>query len=179
MDTPYRPSGESRPRTGSRRDLSIRPLTPADEPFLWEALYHAVYVPPGGSPPEREIVRRPELARYVERWGHGPGDVGVLALVERRPVGAAWLRCWSGPERGYGFVDSATPELSIAVLPDYRGQGIGTRLLDALLAVADERFAAVSLSVSESNPARRLYERLGFRVLCAGTGTLTMVRRAT
>ena len=31
-------------------DICLRPLVSDDEPFLWEALYHALYVPPGGTP---------------------------------------------------------------------------------------------------------------------------------
>jgi ribosomal-protein-alanine N-acetyltransferase len=45
------------------------------------------------------------------------------------PIGAAWLRLWSKDEQGYGFVDVHTPELSMAVRPEFRGQGIGTLLL--------------------------------------------------
>jgi ribosomal protein S18 acetylase RimI-like enzyme len=53
--------------------------------------------------------------------------------------------------------------MDIALLPAYRGQGIGTRLLDALLAQAQG--APVTLHVEPLNPAQRLYRRLGFRLL--------------
>ena len=56
--------------------------------------------------------------------------------------------------------------VDIALLPPWRGQGIGTALLQALLAeAAREAAAAVQLSVDPRNPARRLYERLGFVAL--------------
>jgi ribosomal protein S18 acetylase RimI-like enzyme len=77
-------------------------------------------------------------------------------------VGAAWLRLLAGERRGYGHVDDDTPELSIAVLPDFRNQGIGSRLLDLLMKDAVERFNKISLSVTKENPARRLYKRFGF-----------------
>lgn len=52
----------------------------------------------------------------------------------------------------------------IAVRAEARGQGVGTRLLDAVTAVAREhRCLWVSLGVADTNPdARRLYERAGF-----------------
>ena len=48
------------------------------------------------------------------------------------------------------------------MLPDYRGQGIGTHLLMQVLNMAKENFPAVSLSVRSNNPVVRLYERVGF-----------------
>jgi GNAT superfamily N-acetyltransferase len=46
-----------------------------------------------------------------------------------------------------------------------RGRGLGERMLRALLDAAADRFDAVSLSVRADNPALRLYERTGFRVV--------------
>ena len=56
--------------------------------------------------------------------------------------------------------------VDIALLPPWRGQGIGTALLQALLAeAAQDKASAVQLSVDPRNPARRLYRRLGFVAL--------------
>ena len=77
-------------------------------------------------------------------------------------MGAVWLRLLKGEAGGYGYVDDRTPELGIAVLPDYRGQGIGTRLLEQLLRDATS-YDAISLSVSKGNPAINLYQKLEFR----------------
>lgn len=154
----------------------LRPLTPDDEPFLWEMLYHAIYVPAGEAAPSREVVLEPELARYVGGWGRA-GDCGVLATVEPlgTPVGAVWLRLLVGDDRGYGYVNDGTPELSIAVLPEYRGQGVGTRLLRELLASEAGQFP-LSLSVSPDNPARRLYEQFGFTIVREDGDSLVMKR---
>ena len=156
----------------------IRPLAPDDEPFLWTALYHALHVPPGADPLSPKVVRQPDLARYVLGWAERPGDLGFVAEVDGEPVGAAWLRRWPSGDRGYGFIDETTPELSMSLLPDYRGRGVGTALLHRLLAAASRESDAVSLSVSESNAALRLYERFGFVV--AGEpegGSVKMVKR--
>ncbi len=102
--------------------LTIRPLTIADEPFLWTMLYHALYVPAGQPPFPAEIVQAPEISRYVQGWGQ-PDDFGFIALIEDKPVGAAWLRLLTGEGKSFGYVDETTPELSVAVLPAYRVGG--------------------------------------------------------
>lgn len=101
-------------------DVIIRPLTPGDEGFLGDALYHAIHVPHGETAPSPEILKLPELACYVAGWMQHPDDLGVLAEKKGAPIGAAWLRRWSNEQRGYGFVDLAIPELSMSVLPDHR-----------------------------------------------------------
>ena len=149
-------------KTVIHMDFSIRPLEPDDQPFLWMALYHAIHIPPGEPALLFEIVHDPTLARYADQWMQRPGDVGLIAEVKGEPVGAAWLRRWSKEDHGFAFIDEATPELSMSVIPDHRGQGIGTQLLRELMAIAAKHHHAVSLSVSKTNPAWRLYERQGF-----------------
>jgi GNAT superfamily N-acetyltransferase len=158
--------------------MRIRPLTPDDEPFLLDALYYAIYIPLGEDAPAYEIVKQPELVRYVAGWMTHSDDLGFAAEENAGPIGAAWLRRWSSGERGFGFVDEETPELSTALFPEYRGRGVGTRLLRQLLCAAAERYDAVSLSVSVSNPARRLYEREGFMTVSEpGGGSITMMKK--
>lgn len=159
-------------------DLTIRPLSLADEAFLWEMLYLAIYVPEGVAPFPREIVRSPEISRYAQDWGRAD-DLGFVAVRQEsgEPVGAAWIRLLKGENKGYGYADETTPELTIAVMPDYRGRGMGTKLLERLMAEAKNRYPAISLSVSVDNPALRLYERLGFEVLSADRNSLTMIKR--
>ena len=55
--------------------------------------------------------------------------------------------------------------IDIALLPDHRGRGIGARLLRDVLHEATAAGLPVRLSVERSNPARSLYERLGFRTV--------------
>jgi ribosomal protein S18 acetylase RimI-like enzyme len=125
-------------------------------------LYLALYVPPGQPVFPRAILQDPDIACYVQGWGR-PGDWGLLARAGGTPAGAIWLRQWSGEERGYGYVSPNIPELSLALLPEYRNRGWGTRMIETVISLAKERFPGLSLSVVESSPARRLYERLGFR----------------
>jgi ribosomal protein S18 acetylase RimI-like enzyme len=156
--------------------ISIRSLTPDDEPFLWEMLYHALYVPPNSPALPPQVIQQPEISRYVEGWGRS-GDEGAMALYSNEAIGAVWLRLLTGSQPGFGYVDDFTPELSIAVLPQYRGQGIGSQLLTYLLERARWHFQAVSLSVSAYNPAKHLYERLGFEVARESGTAITMIKQ--
>lgn len=151
---------------------TIRTALAADEPFLWEMLYHALHVRPGQPPFPRAILRQPEISQYLLDWGR-PGDFALIAELGAQPVGAAWLRLL---KQGYGYVDEMTPELTVAVLPEQRGRGLGSRLLTLLCAQVQTRYAAISLSVSADNPAVRLYRRLGFEVL-GQPGTSLVMRK--
>jgi ribosomal protein S18 acetylase RimI-like enzyme len=153
---------------------TIRSLTPADQTFLWKMLYQALYVPADQNPPPREVIYQPDLARYVQDWGR-EGDRGFLAIdpTTGQPIGAVWLRFLTGENQGYGYVDDGTPELGIAVLPEYRGQGVGTALLNALVAAVLE---SMSLSVAADNPAVRLYQRFGFVLDRESDGSLILKR---
>jgi len=160
--------------------ITIRPLALADEPFLWEMLYLALYVPEGADPFPRDIVRSPEISRYARGWERA-GDLGFVAVSDetRSPAGATWIRLLKGANKGYGYVDETTPELTIAVAPALRGRGVGTKLLAHLMAEAKNRYQAVSLSVSADNPALRLYQRSGFEVIATSGKSFTMVKRLT
>jgi GNAT superfamily N-acetyltransferase len=153
----------------------FRLLTQADEHFLREMLYHALYVPDGQAPFPPEIVNEPELAKYVLDWGKA-GDKGFAAVDEltSQPVGAAWMRLFTAENKGYGYVGEGVPELSVALLPTYRNRGIGTTLLKYLIEEARREHPALSLSVSSDNPAVRLYRRLGFEVVGQSGTSLTM-----
>ena len=59
-------------------------------------------------------------------------------------IGAAWCRIMAD----YGHIDSSTPSLAISLLPEYRGLGIGTQLLNSLLLLLQENgYLRASLSV--------------------------------
>lgn len=136
-----------------------RLLTSADRDLLWQMLAIAAHEADADA-----VQAQPALARYVNGWGRA-GDLGLAALAGPGPVGAAWLRLWPPGDHGFGYVAPAVPELAIALLPSYCGQGIGTYLLTQLLALARPRYSAVCLSVRADNPAMRLYQRLGFTQL--------------
>jgi GNAT superfamily N-acetyltransferase len=55
--------------------------------------------------------------------------------------------------------------IDLALLPEHRGRGLGTRLLCDVLAEAGAAAKPVRIHVEQFNPARRLYDRLGFRLI--------------
>jgi ribosomal protein S18 acetylase RimI-like enzyme len=72
-----------------------------------------------------------------------------------------------GEPAGRLYVNQGRSEIrivDIALLPEHRGDGIGTSLLRDLLAEADAVGKRVTIHVERLNPALRLYERLGFTV---------------
>lgn len=142
----------------------VRTANANDLPFLQEMLHEAAYWNAEGERPSLlAAMRNPEIQRYLEGFRR-PGDFGLIAVTgDGDPVGAAWFRFFTSEAPGYGYVADDVPEVTIAVVPEWRGRGLGGRLLQELLACAHEAgLGRVSLSVSPANPARRLYERLGF-----------------
>ena len=140
----------------------IREIRPEERGLLREFLYQAIYLPKGMEPPPRSMIDLPELHVYIADFGTRPGDHGIVAEAAGKVVGAALCRIMED----YGHIDNDTPSLAISLLPEYRGQGTGTQLLNGLLLLLRENgYRQVSLSVQKENPALRLYQRMGFRIV--------------
>ncbi len=158
--------------------VRCRPATPDDFPFLATMLGEsAVWRPDKPSPSGDEVLADPRYARYLAGWPR-EGDFGLVAFQDG-PVGAAWYRLFTEANPGLGFVAADVPELAIAVVASWRHQGIGRKLLvDLIAASLDEGHPALSLSVREANPARGLYESVGFVCVETHGSSWTMVRPA-
>lgn len=158
-------------------DIYIRPARTSDQTFLEDMLYQSLYVPEGFGPFPKEIIRRPDIAKYIENWGKD-GDIAFIAVDSKTAmsVAAVWLRLLQGSQKGYGYVNDETPEVGVAVLSDYRGQGIGRQLLERLFEEAVTTYDAISLSVSKGNPAQKLYTQLGFIVVAEDETSVTMLK---
>ena len=107
----------------------IRKIRPEEYSLLREFLYHAIYLPQGVEPPSQSVIDLPELQVYIADFGTRPGDHCIVAEAAGKVVGAALCRIMAD----YGHIDNDTPSLAISLLPEYRGLGIGTRLLNDLL----------------------------------------------
>ena len=137
----------------------LRSATGDDLLFLAEMLAFASF-PPWAVPTPAEALLWPHARRYLDGWWR-PGDLGVIAEVAGHPVGAAWCRVLDEQPVAPGPI----PELAIAIHHGFRGRGVGTALLDALMAAAAQAgFEAMCLRVNPANaPALALYARHGFR----------------
>lgn len=152
-------------------DYVIRQLTGEDEPILWEMLYYGLSSVGKTEPPTRDIVHRPEIARYVEGWGR-VGDTGFVAHEKKNQslLGAAWLRQPTD-------VSDASPELALSVKPEHRRHGIGTALLTQLVRANPDQ-STISVSFVAGRPVLRLYERFGFKVVEQRPDAVVMQRPA-
>jgi ribosomal protein S18 acetylase RimI-like enzyme len=141
--------------------LHVRPLVAADQQRLWHWLHVALWDPPPALLRPLEVLQAPNVRIYAEGWGR-PDDVGVVGEISGEPVGACWMRLL--PEGvGLASVDASTPQLGIALEPDFQRRGLGEKLMRAALAAARAHgYEQVSLTVHPQNPAIRLYERCGF-----------------
>lgn len=138
-----------RPITPDDREvlLAIYASTRADELALtdWPAAQRRAFI---------EMQFDAQARHYGQQRPRGTCQLildGNEAKVGR-PVGRLWV------DRG---ADSLHV-LDITLLPAARGQGLGGQLLGELMAEAQQRGTPLTISVELHNPARRLYERLGF-----------------
>lgn len=102
------------------------------------------------------------FAYYVDKWT--PEGGAIIAWDGINPAGGVWLNWGTEAEHGFGHVEEGIPELAIAVEGRYKGQGLGSELLEAAAQLARELGApGISLSVAYDNPrAARLYRHVGF-----------------
>lgn len=141
---------------------SFRPLVAADQHVLWHWLHVALWDPPPAGLRPIEVLQSPHVRIYAEGWGRA-GDVGVVAQVDGVDAGACWMRLL--PEGvGLAYVDMRTPQLGIALEPEFQHKGHGRpMMLAALDAARAAGYVQVSLTVHPENPAIAMYERCGFR----------------
>ncbi len=97
---------------------------------------------------------------YTIAYGLKNTDVGVYSLTNNIVSGAAWVRLFNESHCAAAYVDNVTPVLTLAILPDMRGNGVGTLIMNQLLqevAVVYDRISVLSNKDSES-----FYQQLGF-----------------
>jgi ribosomal protein S18 acetylase RimI-like enzyme len=146
-------------------DLVIRPAVQDDLEALWDFLAMAAYEP------DAEAAKAvPPVAKYLVGWQRS-GDFGFIAEQNGEINGAACARRISAEERKFPYGDEEAPKVSIGVKPNARGQRVGEKLMRALIGEAARRGLGLCLSVRSENPARRLYERLGFRDIPGSAAT--------
>lgn len=125
-------------------------------------------------------LRRLTMTEHLQRVG-APTDDDAHDRRIRAHFDDAMIVCERDEAIGLLKVTRAADDWhvhQIQVLPECQGRGIGAAVLHALLTDAARAHVPVSLSVLHGNPARRLYERLGFRVTSETETSATMIWRA-
>ena len=154
---------------------TFKPLEDTTTAFFHELFHSSLYKPPGEPTIPFEVIRKPELRRYYQYWGKD-GDLGFVIMKDGEELGGIWSRRFTEEEPGYGFISPDVPELGIAIKKEYRGDGIGSLLINHFLDALRERGdKQVSLSVNGDNHAAQWYERMGFRTVAFDGKNLKMV----
>jgi ribosomal protein S18 acetylase RimI-like enzyme len=154
--------------------VTLRPATPEDDAVL-RAVYASTrademaLVPWTDEQKQAFVTSQFDLQDAAYKGGY---DDARFLMVERHGVAVGRLYLARLPGELH--------VIDIALLPEHRAQGIGSALMDAVLAEgadrADGAGCMVSLYVERWNPARRLYERLGFRYVSEDAVYLRMER---
>ncbi|KPN97726.1 GNAT family N-acetyltransferase [Lysinibacillus sp. ZYM-1] len=138
--------------------IELKSITKEDEAFLYE-----IYA----------STRNQE----VDSWGWSAEQKGLFLEMQWRAQQASYNQQFPGASHsiiavGEQYVGRLLADelsdyhhlIDISILPSYQGKGIGTFLIAQLLQKAREGNKPVILQVFHTNPARNLYERLGFQV---------------
>lgn len=143
-------------------NYNIRTLLEGEERLLQDFLYEAIFVPEGVPAPPKSIINQPELQVYTIDFGKKKDDIALVAEVDKRVVGAVWVRIMND----YGHVDNDTPSFAISLYKDYRGFGIGTDLMREMLRTLKDRgYKQASLAVQKANYAVKMYQKAGFEIV--------------
>lgn len=142
--------------------IEIRRMLESENELLQNFLYEAIFIPDDVVPPDRSIINQPELALYYEGFGSGKADNCIVAEDDGTVIGAVWTRIMND----YGHVDNDTPSFAISLYKEYRGQGIGIRLMQEMLDLLKQHgYRKASLAVQKANYAVRMYEKVGFKIV--------------
>ena len=142
--------------------MHIRTLREKEKEQLKDFLYEAIFIPEGLEAPDRDIIEKPELKIYYEDFGKDTADHCLVAEDEGKVVGAVWTRIIND----YGHIDDKTPSFAISLYREYRGRGIGTKLMQEMLNLLKEKgYKRASLAVQKANYAVRMYKKVGFKTV--------------
>lgn len=143
----------------------IREMKPTEWYLLEDFLYEAIFQRNENDKLPKSIIHQPELKVYIEHFGQ-PDDKCLVAETDGKIIGAVWARILSGQVKGYGNIDSQTPEFAISLYREYRNKGIGTALMKEMMNVLKSQgYEQTSLSVQKDNYAVKMYQSVGFKIV--------------
>lgn len=141
----------------SRDAIRYRPVVPDDVPFM-RYLYATtreseMRVVPWSEEQKAEFLDLQFTAQKSHYETYYPDGQFLIIETEGKPIGRL-------------YVDRRPDQIEIidiALIPEYRGRGIGGLLIEEILAEGRDTNRSVQIYVENFNPARHLYDRLGFR----------------
>ncbi len=142
--------------------MIIREMTVEEYPLLEDFLYEAIFIPEGAVKPPRNIILNEDLQIYIRDFGRKKDDYSLVADLGGTVVGACWVRIMND----YGHIDDETPSFAISLFEEYRGHGIGTDLMLAMLKLLKTKgYSRASLAVQKENYAVKMYKKAGFKIV--------------
>ena len=145
-------------RAAAPHALDYRPYAAEDFDFI-EALYHSTRneeLALSGWPEadRKAFLTQQHRAQHHHYQTYYPNAERLILERDGAPIGRLYIDIWPLELRIVG----------ISLVPAGRGQGIGQAVLRGVIAWAGDEARGVSIHVEKFNPARRLYQRLGFVV---------------
>ena len=145
------------PARSPRANVSLRPVRPEDETFLFEVYRHTrdeEMALMGWDDVLQNIFLRTQFdAQRLDYETRFAGSDHSVVLVGDKPAGSVWVL-----RRADEILI-----LDMALLPEHRGSGVGSKLFGDLIEESEREGKPLRLAVLKNNrDARRLYERLGF-----------------
>ena len=139
------------------RSITLRPIHVGDEEFLY-GVYASTrqeeLAQTGWSEAQIDTFLRQQFDAQSRHYGEHYQEASFdVILADGHPVGRLYVARWPEEIR---IVD-------VALLPEYRNAGIGTKLLEDLISESEASAKTLSIHVERFNPALRLYRWLGFR----------------
>jgi ribosomal protein S18 acetylase RimI-like enzyme len=142
--------------------VTLRPARPADRPFLLrlyaETRADELAATPM-TPSQKDAFCRQQFAAQDAHYRrHFPRCEFLVIERDGQPIGRLYR------DRRHDEIRV----VDIALLRSERGRGVGGRLMREVLDEAAGDGLTVRIHVERNNPARRLYDRLGFRIEAEG-----------
>jgi ribosomal protein S18 acetylase RimI-like enzyme len=161
-------SAQSEQIAGVRAQIALVPVSAPDEDFLYRT-YASTRADEmaltGWNPEQQNAFLRMQFNLQTRSYSTDFPEA-EYSIIE-----------WNGQPAGRWIVNRAADELllvDIGLLPEFRGKGIGSELMNQLMEEARTTNKSIRLYVERFNPALAWYDRLGFRAISEGPVYLEM-----
>ena len=140
------------------KTVSLRKYRDDDLPFM-QALYATtreseLAMTHFSALEKQQFVTQQFIAQNQHYRQHYCTDAFNIIELEGLPIGRLFVDYW----------DNEIRVVDIALLPAHQNTGLGSYLFEQLFKQARASGRTVSIHVEHNNPAKKLYERLGFEL---------------
>jgi ribosomal protein S18 acetylase RimI-like enzyme len=155
----------------SAQEVTLEPAAASDQEFFYRTF---------ASTRADEVALTGWSAEQQESFLRMQFEAQRRGYLMQIPDARYWVIRQDGTPVGRLIVDRTADDIhliDIGLLPEFRGRGIGSTLMAAIIQEATQERKPIRLFVERFNPALRWYEGLGFEVISGGQIYLEMVWR--